>query len=245
MEPPSQPNPLSPEQAAKEGQALVNEMLSQQPEENAVTGKMSIRPGKKDREKGAGYAEFPIRFQTIVTPTNWVSVYQATRANQVEHITIVHTSGHPNVYYSGPNPFIAAGSIKNPASSLPPPLSDKAILAPFAGSDFSIADLGLEFLHWPDQKLLQKDMKRGRACRVLESTNPHPVPGAYARIKSWVDNESHGIVQAEAYDVRGERVKEFAPKSFSKVNGQWQLEGMEIRNVQTDSTTAVKFDLKE
>ena len=116
---------------------------------------------------------------------------------------------------------------------------------PFAGSDFSIADLGLEFLHWPDQRLLQKEMKRSRSCRVLESVNPHPVPGGYARIKSWVDAESHGIVQAEAYDAKGNKVKDFAPKDFSKVNGQWQLEEMQISNTQTGSSTTVKFDLKQ
>ena len=237
MEPSSQSTALSPEQAAKEGRALVDEMLSQQPEENAVTGKMSIRAQKR-------YTEFSIRFQTIVTTTNWVSVYQATKLNKVETITIVHTTGQPNIYYSGLNRFSFAGS-KYPLNSEPAPLSGEAILRPFAGSDFSIADLGLEFLHWPDQRLLQKEMKRSRSCRVLESINPHPVAGGYSRVKSWVDNESHGIVLAEAYDAKGEKLKEFAPKSFSKVNGQWQLEGMQIENVQTDSTTTVNFDLKE
>ena len=60
-----------------------------------------------------------------------------------------------------------------------------------------------------------------------------------------VDNESHGILLAEAYDVKGNKVKEFAPKDFSKgTDGQWQLEEMQISNVQTDSTTTVKFNLK-
>jgi hypothetical protein len=87
-------------------------------------------------------------------------------------------------------------------------------------------------------------MKRSRSCRVLESINPHPVAGGYSRVKSWVDNESHGILLAEAYDVNGNKVKEFAPKDFSKVDGQWQLQEMQISNVQTDSTTTVKFNLK-
>ncbi|HWC60610.1 MAG TPA: outer membrane lipoprotein-sorting protein, partial [Verrucomicrobiae bacterium] len=88
-------------------------------------------------------------------------------------------------------------------------------------------------------------MKRSRSCRVLESINPHPVAGSYSRVKSWVDAESHGIVLAEAYDLNGKELKEFAPKDFSKVNGQWQLEEMQISNVQTGSRTTVKFNLKQ
>jgi hypothetical protein len=40
-------------------------------------------------------------------------------------------------------------------------------------------------------------------------------------------------------------LKEFAPKSFKKVNGQWELQEMEIRNVQTGSRTRLEFDLKK
>ena len=61
---------------------------------------------------------------------------------------------------------------------------------------------------------------------------------------SWIDNESGGIVHAEAYDVNGKLLKEFDPKSFKKVNGQWELQDMEIRNVQTGSRTRLEFDLK-
>ena len=235
---PTPPVILPPEQAAKEGRALVDEMLSQPPDANTVTGVLAIRrPGKP-------YTEIPIRFQTAVTPTNWVSVYQAKLSDKMETVTVVHAPGQPNIYYSGPNRFTFGGS-EYPLNYEPAPLSAKAILAPFAGSDFSIADLGLEFLHWPDQKLLQKEMKRSRSCRVLESTNPHPTAGGYAKVKSWVDNESHGILLAQAFDVKGNKIKEFLPGDFSKskATGQWQLGKMQITDLQTDSSTTVRFDV--
>ena len=240
MDPPSQPITLSPAQATKEGRELVNQMLSMQPEANAVTGIMAIRKDGPHKS----YTEIAIRFQTIVTSTNLVSLYQATQSNKVQNITIVHAPGQPNIYYSGPNPFIPGGSVKSSGDSQPASLSGGAIFAPFAGSDFSIADLGLEFLHWPDQKLLQKDMKRSRSCRLLESTNPHPTPGGYAKVTSWVDDESHGILLAQAFDTNGNEIKKFIPEDFSKVGGQWQLEKMQISNSQTGSTTTVTFKLK-
>ncbi len=113
-----------------------------------------------------------------------------------------------------------------------------------AGSDFSLADLGLEFFHWPEQKVLKKEVRRSRGCTVLESTNPNPSANGYSRVVSWIDSETLGIVHAEAYDANGKLLKEFDPKSFKKVNGQWELQEMEIRNVQTGSRTRLEFDVK-
>jgi len=117
---------------------------------------------------------------------------------------------------------------------------------PFANSDFWIGDLGLEFLHWPGQKILRGDTARGRLCKVLESTNPNPSPNGYSRVLCWIDNESLGIVEAKAYDAQGKLLKEFYPKDLQKdkVTGQWQVGSMEIDNVQTRSRTWLKFDLK-
>ncbi len=126
-----------------------------------------------------------------------------------------------------------------------PSLDKTQIWTPFANSDFWIADLGLEFFHWPQQKVLKHESKRTRACTVLESTNPNPVLGSYSRVVTWIDNESHAIIYAEAYDVNNKLLKEFNPKKVKKVNGQWELEEMDIRNVQTGSRTWITFDLSD
>jgi len=126
-------------------------------------------------------------------------------------------------------------------------LTGDQLFFPFAGSDFWICDLGLEFFHWPAQKVLPGStrLKRGRAYTLLESTNPNPATNGYSRVLSWIDRESGGILEAEAYDFKGKLLKDFAPKSFKKVNGQWELQEMEIRNVQTGSRTRLEFDLKK
>ncbi len=117
-------------------------------------------------------------------------------------------------------------------------------MIPFANSDFWLADLGLEFLHWPGQKILRGDTARGRLCKVLESTNPNPSSNGYSRVLCWIDNEALGIVEAKAYDAQNKLLKEFYPKDIKKVNGQWQVGSMEIDNVQTRSRTRLEFDLK-
>ena len=117
----------------------------------------------------------------------------------------------------------------------------------FSQSDFWAVDLGLEFFHWPAQKVLPKttNLKRGRDYTLLESTNPNPATNGYSRVLTWIDKETGGILEAEAYDFNGKLLKDFAPKSFKKVNGQWELQEMEIRNVQTGSRTRLEFDSKK
>jgi hypothetical protein len=62
---------------------------------------------------------------------------------------------------------------------------------------------------------------------------------------AWIDEESLGIVKAYAYGANGRKVKDFYPKSFEKVNGQYQVESMIMENHPTDSKTTLEFDLKK
>jgi hypothetical protein len=228
-----------------QGRQLAQQLCEAQPAENFTnTGVLQIRDGKGKTSK------IPIKFETIVTTTNWSGIYELSPLDFVTNtptpikLVVLHGSSNSNQYRLT---FYFGG---NPERQWTKDRSDIVAIFPFAG-DFWVADLGLEFFHWPEQKILKHEMRRGRACKVLESTNPNLTstntvpPINYSRVVSWIDNESGGIVQAEAYDLNNKLLKEFAPKSFKKVNGQWELQEMEIRNVQTGSRTRLEFDLKK
>jgi hypothetical protein len=184
-----------------------------------------------------------------LTNSNWTSIYEAMSTNLAVTLWVTHAMRQPNQY------FYATNSLERVPLLTDIPIlghlfrshqmTGSELMTPFAGSDFWIADLGLEFLHWPGQKILRGDTARGRLCKVLESTNPDPPTNGYSRVLCWIDNETPGIVEAKAYDANGKLLKEFYPKDFKKdVNGQWQVGSMEIDNVQTGSRTWLKFDLK-
>ena len=116
---------------------------------------------------------------------------------------------------------------------------------PFAGSDFWMVDLGLEMLRWPHQNVIERGLRRGELCSVLVSRPAKAVQGGYSKVVSWVDEDSMGIVRAELYDSKGKRLKVFEPKSFKKINGQWHLKEMEMRNEQANTRTSILFDLEE
>jgi hypothetical protein len=209
-------------------------------ESSTNTGVLKIR-----NQRGVTL-EIPTTFAITVAETNWQSVYSIpgtnTNGNEAAWTALVVTHFGDNI----PNGYQYYKVFPEPEKHGPvvTNLTDKQIMAPFAGSDFWVADLGLEFFNWPAQKILKKEFSRGRACMVLESVNPDPANG-YSRVDSWIDEESYYIVHAEAFDAKGKLLKEFDPKSFKKVNGQWQLQGMEIQNVQKGSRTRIEFDLKK
>jgi hypothetical protein len=222
-----------------EGRNIVQHLLAQRPAENFTNaGTLRIRDAKRQR------TEIQVELRTFVTETNWQVLY-ITRGTNKDHaasLTVIHTDNQPNEYRLV-NSSRPAGDANGFVT-----LRGSQAMIPFAGSDFWLADLGLEFLHWPAQRLLKKELKRSQSCYVLESRNPDP-NGGYARVVSWMDIDSvrdagqAAIVLAEAYDAKGKLVKEFEPKGITKVHGQWQLEEMEIRNAKTGSRTSIKFKL--
>jgi len=228
--------PVLGEDSNASGQELAERLRTSIPEENSeVHGVLQIRAGKQRKE-------IPIACLVILGDTlsskaatngTWSTIYQTAATNQApaEKLIVVHST-------SGPNKYLFAR-----ASTNPEPVASTNISLPFAGSDFSLGDLGLEFLHWPQQKRLTSVMRLGRGCYVLESSNTNAAPAI--RVKSYIDEETGGILIAEAYDAQGKLVKEFSlhGSSFKKVNGRWQLEKMEIRSPRTGSQTTMKFDL--
>jgi hypothetical protein len=218
-----------------EGQALAQQLIAQKPAENStISGLLKIRDGKGNRR------EIPVQSLIGTTPTNWHSVYEtsgSSNATGLVKLEVIHCENAPNQYRLWQP--VAAGGYGGEGRVM----TGREVMMPFAGSDFWLADLGLEFLHWPGQRLLKKEMRRGQSCNVLESVDSQPAAGGYSRVVSWLDIDTGGIVHAEAYDAHNKLLKEFDPKEFKKVNGRWELREMEIRNVKERSSTRLEFNL--
>jgi hypothetical protein len=223
-------------EAKAEGCALARQLCELRPAENFTNAStLIIRPGKGRRR------EFPLRTVTTLTETNWMAVYETlpgTNATECQRLIVTHHGLAPNGYALSTlqtNGGMALRDLPAPALAM----------MPFANSDFWVVDLGLEFLHWPAQKLLKKELKKGQSCAVLESQNPEPATNTYSRVVSWIDIDTGGIVLAEAFDARGKLLKEFELKEAEKVNGQWKVSELQMRNAQTGSRTMLKFNFKQ
>jgi hypothetical protein len=230
------PPPLDPVEGERQARELVSHLLQQKPEQASTnSGVLKIR------DAAGNQREVTARFEIVPGASNWLNVYQASPApSQTVKLTIVHSDSQPNQY------LVSELSGAVATNGTPKKLAPNELMQPFVGSDFWIADLGLEFLHWPQQRVLRKQMRKGQFCDVLQSTSPQPVSGSYSRVLSWIAinrPEDIVIVHAEAFDTRDKLLKEFDPKKVEKINGVWQLEEMEIRNRQTDTRTRIDFNL--
>jgi hypothetical protein len=216
---------------APDGPTLARNVRNMVPEAAEVRGTLSIRRGPGKRLK------IPVRFETIIGENHWRSVYEtSTNAVPQERLTVIHAFDSTNQYrWHRPDPSSATNTATVGPSDL---------MRPFAGSDFWLTDLGLDFLHWPEQRLLKEKngMRKSRYCRVLESINPFPAPGGYARVVSWIDHEFGGVILAEAYDAKRILMKSFEIDGVTEVEDRWRLKAMEILDHRTDSLTRLEFD---
>ena len=207
-----------------EGLQLARQLCDLRPAQSFTNSStLKIRGGKARR------ADVPLTIFTLVTETNWVASYHSTRTNGVAGFSVYHFPGQPNEYHLEP------GGIGDAAAR-------GWLTQPFADSDFWGVDLATEFFHWPGQKLVKREIKKGQSCDVLESRPASVDTSGYSRVVSWIDRDTGGIVQAEAFDARGKLLKEFELKEAGKVNGEWRVTELEIRNVQSKSSTLLVFD---
>jgi hypothetical protein len=192
----------------------------------------------KIRSPEGPITEIPIKWTVQLKDGAWQDRYETqavgTRAGEV--LIVRHHGLEPSEYFFG---RFGPGS-KNATLDL---IDGRALYQPLAASDFLLFDLGLEFLHWPSQTVVKKEMRKSRSCRVVESTNPNPQAGTYSRVLSWIDFETGNLIMAEAYDKRNVLLKEFSIRKISRNEGRAQLREIEMRNDQTGSRTRLEFNL--
>ena len=111
-----------------------------------------------------------------------------------------------------------------------------------ADSSFTLADFGLEFLHWPNQKTIRKQRRKSRLCNVLESKPTKAIKVEYSRVLSWVDEKSGAILAADFFDLNGEILKRFSVKGLTKKNGQWQVDEIEMRHLKDGTKSRLKLN---
>lgn len=218
------PNPLPDEKI--DAQALLKEIVGMAPRSvREVVGVLKIRDAEGRQKK------VPIKWSMVPLTNQWHDLFQTPAKGEIppEILRVVHT-GFTNLYE------LTRDGAKVPEAST-------NLFMPFAGSDFWLADLGMEFLHWPRPRHLKTEMRKSRPCYVIETLNPNPTKGAYPRVLCWIDTEHGGLIRAEAYAANGNLWKEFAIGSVAKVEGRWQIKELHIRNDLTDTDTRLEFEL--
>jgi hypothetical protein len=212
------------------GPTLAQQLCSQRPTEEVRTSGRLRR-----RDSWGRWTEVPVRFELCFQGSSWITTYETAATNRpaAEKFVVRHSPDGTNSYFHG-----IGESAPDRGVSLQP-LSAEQLYRPFADSEFWLADLGLEFLHWPEQRFVKSEMKLGRSCRVLESRWPDGPLQAYRRVVSWIDLEFSGLVRAEAYTAGNRLVKEFTVHSVKK----GQLKEIRMRHIPSGASSRLEFAL--
>jgi Outer membrane lipoprotein-sorting protein len=225
---------ITPADPAAAGRELVTRLLSQRPSESLTNqGLLCVHRTKRD-----GF-QVPLRITVQAGESSW-SITYSTRGTNQDHaaaFTVQHTVKGPDEYRV--MLFSRSPGVTNEFEML----SGLHAYLPFADSDFGLADLGMEFLHWPTQRLLKKGISHSRSCNQLESVAPPGQTKTYARVLSWFDIETGGLLAAKAYDASGKVVKEFSPTALKKLGDRYEVQEVEMRNLRTGSRSVLSFQV--
>jgi len=221
----------------REGQALAKELrLVQLGIPGPITATFKIR--KRDGTR----VEHDVQKHTEQFENGWRDLFQISKGSTAESewLWIKHSAG------ASPSYKLAVSRQLPTAPDAFRNLNSEQAMASIGESDFWIVDLGLDFLHWPDQRIFQSKIKRrkGVACRLLESSRPTRSLSGYYRVRSWISIENGGIVYAEAFDINDRKIKVFEVAGVEKIEGVWYLKGLRIRNLRDKSMTVLEFDNK-
>lgn len=225
--------------------ALVAELREQRPGTNSeMSAVLTIRA------KGRSKQQFSVQLATRVEPDFWNTRYEIRSVKPkeseaiLEVIEVTHFDGKPPRYdWKGGVPSGAGtGSVEGTASQFE--AGTRESLRPFGGSDFWLADLGLEFLYWPEHKIVGRQVRRTRDCFMLESRPAKVVEGGYARVVSWIDVKTRQLVRAEAFDGSGRNVKMFKPDEFVYFKGQWRVKQLAMESPVSGSESYLIFNFR-
>src|SRR6185295_11371087 len=110
------------------------------PLKNELFGLLKIRSADGKRQ------EISLKYSQRKSESHWQDIYEtkASGGFPAQRLVVIHQAGQPNRYLVGsPN---ADGEYGDPVA-----VANEKASVPFAGTDFWLTDLGLEFFHWPDQ----------------------------------------------------------------------------------------------
>ena len=221
---------LGQEYQPADGQALAKKVREAMPPTN-LEGEAILRT----RERSGEWAESRLTLSTqLLSDHHWVMGYSSNSVESANPaLFIEHKLDKRPRYLSR---LDAADSEELSRGS-------EEFTRGLAGSEFTPLDLGLDFLHWPEQGLIKHriTMRRSRPCFVLESSKPDYHGAPYSRVVSWIDREHLVLMRSEAYDVSGKLLKTFEPDDITKVNGEWRVKTVEIRNRSTKRRSELEF----
>jgi hypothetical protein len=122
----------------------------------------------------------------------------------------------------------------------------------FMGSDFTYADINGIEIDWYDFSFVNKsEIVDGQDCWVIEATaKPQFKERAeqatgYSRLQTWIRKDNYVQVRAQAWELRGNRIKYFTSDQIEQVQGIWtigRLQAITTRNGRQEHASILQLN---
>ncbi|OGV64176.1 MAG: hypothetical protein A2283_10125 [Lentisphaerae bacterium RIFOXYA12_FULL_48_11] len=209
------------------GSQLLEDMRGQLPREPIViNGSLEVR-----KRKGVVTRTLNIEMRLDLghSPAMAKYILRDALGKDLEQMTVIRSSaGSARFEYAAGNPLV--------------PAKVPDLYKPFQDTDVSWMELTLSFLWWPGGKTLKAETLRGQSCFIVEVDAPPGETGQYKKVRLWIDEKLHMVLQAEGYDAGGELVRRLFMKSFKKIEDRWMVKDMDIQCFPSEHRTNLRVE---
>jgi hypothetical protein len=141
---------------------------------------------------------------------------------------------------SGPQ----AGAWIAPAGQAARAATPAEIFQPVGGTDLTLFDLQMPFLHWPD--FVHEGLTKVRARPAHQFLLYPPADFAQTRpdlagVRIYIDTQFQALVQVEQLGPDGKAIKGMTLIDLKKVGEQWLVKSIDLRNNATRDKTRLTF----
>lgn len=209
-------------------QQLMSDVVTQLPSDPLnITGNIVVR-----RKRGVVEKEmkFTMQLRWGDQPSKAVYTIQDSFGRSLEQLIVTRrVSSAPLFEYLKGDPLAAS---KTPD-----------LFSSITDSDMSWMDITLSFLWWPGGEIVGDEDVRGRNCHIVEIPAPAgDSAGNYAKVRLWIDEQIHMLLQAEGFDKDGTLKKKLWVKSFKKIDERWMIKDMELQSYPAIHRTKLTVD---
>ncbi len=155
-------------------------------------------------------------------------------------LTRLTLGGERWLIQSGPAP----GAWTAPNGIAVRPATTAETLQPVAGTDLTLFDLQMPFLHWNDFVYEGLAKVRGRPAHQFVLYPPADFTAAQpalSGVRVYLDTQFQALVQAEQLDAKGQPAKSVTLIDLKKVGEQWLIKSVDLRNHATRDKTRLTF----
>jgi hypothetical protein len=124
------------------------------------------------------------------------------------------------------------------------PATPAEILQPVANTDFTLFDLQMPFLHWPDfvyEGLAKVRSRPAHRFLLYPPADFAAVRPGLSAVRVFIDTQFQALVQVEQLGPDGRPAKSVTLIDLKKVGGQWLVKSVDLRNHLTRDKTRLTF----